>query len=349
MEIEFARLSERIKLSGDRSAKQVYHLSFESNIPYQPGDSLAVFPENSVQAVDRLTQFITDVTPEFREDLIHQYDITHPSEVLLSAIRSKLSSDDAAEFDREDIKSATISNLLEHFSLKLQKDELIPLLKKMRPRLYSITSSAMVHPGKIQLIVAEVSYEDCFENTVYGIASRYLSHILQVGNQARVSVVSSKFKLPKDDFADVIMVGPGTGVAPFRSFLQERDAKRQQGIHIGRQWLFFGDQHRSDNFYYEQEFNQWVDSGLLSHLDLAFSRDQEQKIYVQDRMQEHAEELWQWIAHGAHFYVCGNASRMAVDVEAALMDIVQKVGHVDDAEQFIKTMKREGRYQRDVY
>ena len=347
MEIEFSRLVERVRLSGDRSAKQVYHLSFESDIPYQPGDSLAVFPENSAQEVDRLTQFIDDITPEFQKDLTCQYDIVHPSDALLSAIRSKLT--DAAELDREDIKSATVGTLLEHFSLHFHQEELAPLLKKMRPRLYSITSSAAVNPGVIQLIVAEVSYFDFLGNTVYGIASRYLSHTLQVGDQARVSVMSSKFKLPKDDTADVIMVGPGTGVAPFRSFLQERDAKKQSGVAIGRQWLFFGDQHQSENFYYEKEFKQWVDSGLLSHLDLAFSRDQERKIYVQDRMREHAEELWQWIARGAHFYVCGNASQMAVDVEAELIHIIQEFGKIDEVDQFIKTMKREGRYQRDVY
>ncbi len=342
-----ARLIERRLLSGNQSTKRVYHLAFAINprcIAYQPGDALAVFPKNSSSAVERVITHIENGVA-IAQDLQQNYCLQHLTEKFCSELRQRLSPEACARWDQLG-RDLSLPDLLEQFSeVHFTGAELLSLLKPLRPRLYSITSSQRAYPSQIQLIVAEVAYPNSWGKITYGVASHYLCETLNVGDEARVAVIRSKFKLPENDTAAVIMIGPGTGIAPFRSFLQERAARHSHGSH----WLFFGDQHRREHFYYQQELEAWQKKGVLTRLDLAFSRDQDYKIYVQDRMREHAAELWRWIDEGAYIYVCGDAARMAVDVETQLLKIVHKQGEIVDPEEYLKRLKRAGRYQRDVY
>jgi len=225
--------------------------------------------------------------------------------------------------------------------------EFIPLLKKLTPRLYSISSSPKAHPGEVHLTVGAVRYES-HGRVRKGVASTFLADRVGDTNFVKVFVQPSHgFKPPTSGDTPMIMVGPGTGIAPFRAFLEERAATGAKGKH----WLFFGDQKRATDFLYDDLLTGWQKSGLLTRLDLAFSRDQAKKVYVQDRMMQNAAELWSWLEAGAHFYVCGDASRMAKDVDAALHKIVEQSGgkNADEAKAYIAKLKSEKRYQRDVY
>jgi len=221
------------------------------------------------------------------------------------------------------------------------------LLRKLGPRLYSISSSPKAHPGEVHLTVSAVRYES-FGRGRKGVASTFLADRIGDADCVKVFVQPSHgFKPPTNPDVPMIMVGPGTGIAPFRAFLEERKASGAKG----KNWLFFGDQKRASDYLYETELDAWRREGHLSRLDLAFSRDQDAKIYVQDRMVEKAAELWSWLQAGAHFYVCGDASRMAKDVDAALHRIAESAGgkSADQAKAYIAQLKSEKRYQRDVY
>jgi sulfite reductase (NADPH) flavoprotein alpha-component len=219
----------------------------------------------------------------------------------------------------------------------------------MKPRLYSIASATALRANRMDLAIVVVRYENFRKRERYGVASHHLCHRLPLRQPISAFIAHSKFKLPGDNSKDVIMVGPGTGIAPFRAFLQERAVLRAAGKVVGRNWLFFGEQYRASNFYYREEFEHWQASGDLTYLDLAFSRDQDYKIYVQDRMRERGGELWHWLRGGAHFYVCGEAAHMAKDVEHALLEIIRRHGGMDTPENFLRQLKEENRYQRDVY
>jgi sulfite reductase (NADPH) flavoprotein alpha-component len=237
--------------------------------------------------------------------------------------------------------------LAESPSAKLSPQELVDHMRRLMPRLYSIASSPAVYAHEVHLTVAVVRYQTNGRDRV-GVASSYLADRVQVGGTpVPVFVSHSHFGLPEDGGRDVIMVGPGTGVAPFRAFVQERAAVGARG----RNWLFFGDQHRGTDFLYEEEWPRYLAAGHLARLDTAFSRDQAHKIYVQDRMRENAAELWSWLQGGASFYVCGDAKRMAKDVDVALHDVIAGQGGMapPQAAEYVKQMKKEKRYQRDVY
>jgi sulfite reductase (NADPH) flavoprotein alpha-component len=229
----------------------------------------------------------------------------------------------------------------------LQPAEFVALLKKIAPRLYSISSSLKAHPDEVHLTVAAVRY-DTHGRSRKGVASTFLAD--RVGEAGSVPVFiqpSHGFKPPAGGDTPMIMVGPGTGIAPFRAFLEERLATGAKG----RNWLFFGDQKRATDFLYRDQLEGWLKNGHLTRLDLAFSRDQAEKIYVQSRMLEAAAELWSWLEAGAHFYVCGDASRMAKDVDAALHSVIEKAGgkSADEAKAYVDRLKSGKRYQRDVY
>jgi sulfite reductase (NADPH) flavoprotein alpha-component len=215
----------------------------------------------------------------------------------------------------------------------------------LQPRFYSISSSPKVHSGEVQLTVSAVRYES-LGRARKGVCSAFLADRAGEG-AARIFVQPSHFRPPADADRPMIMVGPGTGVAPFRAFLQERQATGATGAN----WLFFGEQHAASDFYYREEIEQWLRTGHLSRLDLAFSRDQAEKIYVQHRMAEQGAELWRWLDEGAHFYVCGEAGRMAKDVDAALRRIVARHGGMGEeaAAEYVARMQAEKRYLRDVY
>ena len=219
-------------------------------------------------------------------------------------------------------------------------------LRRLVPRLYSIASSPKAHPGEVHLCVGAVRYsKDSLEHK--GVASTYLADRLDLGATIGVFIQKSPhFRLPADPSTPVIMVGPGTGIAPFRAFLEERAATGA----TGKNWLFFGDQHEACDSLYREEIDSFLRAGVLERLDLAFSRDQATKIYVQDRMLEHAIDLFDWLEHGAHFYVCGDASKMAKDVDAALHRVIEINGKsAEGAATYIAEMKKARRYQRDVY
>ncbi len=215
------------------------------------------------------------------------------------------------------------------------------------PRLYSIASSPRAHPQEIHLTVAVARYRTNGRDRV-GVCTTFLADRVTVGETPTPVFVShSHFGPPDDGSRDAIMVGPGTGIAPFRAFLQDRAASGA----TGRNWLFFGDQKRATDFLYEEDWERWKKEGILTRIDTAFSRDQLVKVYVQDRMREGAAELWAWIKDGAHFYVCGDAKRMAKDVDVALHEVIAGQGNMTPAEaaDYVKAMKKEKRYQRDVY
>jgi sulfite reductase (NADPH) flavoprotein alpha-component len=280
--------------------------------------------------------------------------ITHLTEPLLDAVCQQLDGQDRERFDQYNgdgsLRTASLLDLIDLFpSVKLTAEDLPSLLKKMQPRLYSIASATSFRPDRLDLAVVVVCYKNFQNRDRYGVASHYLCHQLPLHKPIKALIIRSKFRLPEDSSRDVIMVGPGTGIAPFRSFLQERASLRKTGKAVGRNWLFFGGQYRVSNFYYQSELEDWQNSGDLTHLDLAFSRDQDRKIYVQDRIEEKGQEVWNWLSGGAYFYVCGDATHMARDVDQTLMRIVQRCGAIDDPENFLTQLKQEKRYQRDVY
>jgi sulfite reductase (NADPH) flavoprotein alpha-component len=240
-----------------------------------------------------------------------------------------------------------IDLLLSHPGAKLPPGQFVVLLKKLQPRLYSIASSPKAHPGSIHLCVGVVRYES-LGRTRKGVCSTFLAE--RVAERSAVPIFlhsNNNFRPPAGGSTPMVMVGPGTGIAPFRGFLHER---RASGA-TGRNWLFFGDQRASTDFLYREEMEECRSSGLLTRLDTAFSRDQAEKVYVQNRMLENASELFAWLEEGAHFYVCGDASRMAKDVDAALHRVIQTAGGktLEQATEYVQRLKQEKRYQRDVY
>jgi sulfite reductase (NADPH) flavoprotein alpha-component len=270
---------------------------------------------------------------------------THPDEkARLTGLLAPESKEVLASF----LDAREYADLLAEFpSAQLLPQEFTDHLRKLMPRLYSIASSPRVYASEIHLTVAVVRYQTNGRDRV-GVCSTFLADRVQVGTTPTPVFVShSHFGPPEDGARDCIMVGPGTGIAPFRAFLQDRVASGA----TGRNWLFFGDQHRATDFLYEEEWGQYLSQGQLARLDTAFSRDQLLKVYVQDRMREHAAEMWTWLKAGAFFYVCGDAKRMAKDVDTALHDIVMQQGgmSLEQAVDYVKQMKKDKRYQRDVY
>lgn len=348
-------------LSRAGSDKEIRHYEFalaDSGITYEAGDALAVIPENDPALVEAIadhfrvsTGTLVDGEP-LGELLRHRYEISTPSRDLLSEVESRAESEEFSHALRGGVKEVLdtwlygkdILDILRIGGDALSLEEFMGLLKPLQHRAYSISSSALAHPDRIHLTVASVRYQSLGRERG-GVCSTFLA---DRGSNARIFLQPNKsFRVPSDDEAPMIMVGPGTGVAPFRAFLQERE---QRGAR-GNNWLFFGDQHRAHDYIYENEIDTWHSSGLLDRLDLAFSRDQAEKVYVQNRMREHGSDLFAWLQDGGHFYVCGDATRMAKDVDKALHEIVGEHGGFsdDEASEYVNTLKREKRYVRDVY
>ncbi len=363
-----ARLLTNRKLTGDGSAKETRHFEISldgSGIEYEVGDALGVFAANCAALVDELLQALgcdgEEAVPvgggselPLRKALSQHYEVTKIPHDFLVAVAER--SGDAAllamldSSQKDDLKKflwgrEIIDLLLAHPSVKFGAVEFVGLLKKMQPRLYSISSSPKAHPGQVHLTIAQVRYES-HGRPRKGVASTFLAD--RAGESVPVFVQTSHgFRIPANHDAPMIMVGPGTGIAPFRAFLEER---RALGA-TGRNWMFFGEQREATDFFYREEFEQMLSDGTLTKLTTAFSRDQLEKIYVQTRMIEHAAELWAWFRDGAYFYVCGDAGRMAKDVDAALHTICETAGGLskEAAAEFVAKMKAEKRYQRDVY
>ena len=364
-----SKLSERINLNASNSSKETLHLEFDlagSGLSYGVGDSLAVQPRNSeclVQLLLKTTGFKANSQVSLKEEecslgeaLKSKLDITTLSIPFLkryneiakdSALEALLSNENKSEIQKY-INGRDLVDVLKDFSSKnLDAQGLVGLLRKLPPRLYSIASSQKAHPDSVHLTVAAVRYET-HGRLKEGVCSTYLADRIALEETADVFVTANKnFKLPEDPSTPIIMVGPGTGIAPFRAFMQERKATGAQG----KNWIFFGDQHFLTDFLYQSEWQNYQKDGLLSKIDVAFSRDQADKIYVQHKMKENAKELFDWINAGAYFYVCGDASRMANDVDQALHSIIQEQASMNEAEasEYVKKMKAEKRYLRDVY
>jgi sulfite reductase (NADPH) flavoprotein alpha-component len=348
-----------------------YEVSLEgSGLTYEPGDSLGVFPTNCPELVDEIVRALRCTgdepvsdgaggTKPLREALLKCYVIQTPSRQFLTALvqragrAASLSHDLLQPGRRADLECylkglETIDFLLDHPSIGFTAEEFVTLLRKpLAPRLYSIASSLKAHPGRVHLTVATVRYETHGRQRK-GVASTFLAERVPIGGTLPLFIhVAKNFRLPENGDTPVIMVGPGTGIAPFRAYLQERKAAGARG----KNWLFFGERHAAANFSYRAELEELQAEGVLTRLDLAFSRDQEQKIYVQHRMLEKAGELWKWLEEGAHFYVCGDALRMAKDVDFALHRIIESQGGKTPAQaaEYVETLKQDRRYKRDVY
>lgn len=363
-----ARLLENRLLNGMGSAKETRHLSFslaDSGLSYEPGDALGVFPSNCPELVDdllRATGFDgEEAVPgadgqekPLRLALSRDYDISTLNRSLVekfakfrgvSELEALLDPSRTQELSAFLYGRQWLDLLVQYPILGSRPADFIALLKKLQPRLYSIASSIRAYPAEVHLCVGVVRYT-AHGRLRKGVCSSYLAD--RIEETAPVFFHSNpNFRLPPDPARDVIMIGPGTGIAPFRAFLQER---RSIGA-TGRNWLFFGDQKAATDFLYRPEIESLQASGYLHRLDLAFSRDQTEKIYVQQRMEQEASELWRWLDGGAHLYVCGDASRMAKDVDATLHRIVETQGSLkpDAAKQYIAQLKADKRYQRDVY
>ncbi|MDQ6654652.1 MAG: sulfite reductase subunit alpha [Verrucomicrobiota bacterium] len=363
------RLTVNRRLNAEDSEKETRHFEVDLTgwgLSFEVGDSMAIYPTNDPRLVNEVIHAICATgdepvkgskTPELplREALLREYSITGITPKLLKAIVERANSapllKELLEPERkEDLQSylwgmEVVDFLTEHPSAKFAPQEFVSLLSKLQPRLYSISSSLKAHPDTVHFTIDVIRYESHGRKR-QGVCS---SFIADRADDVPVPVYpsSSKFRLPEDPQTPIIMVGPGTGVAPFRAFLQERraiDAK-------GKAWLFFGSQRESCDYFYKDEFDQLQQEGYLTKMQCAFSRDQAQKVYVQHRMQENAAELWRWIDEGAHFFVCGDAKRMAKDVDATLRQIVEKEGgkSTEEAAEYIEKMKTEKRYKRDVY
>jgi sulfite reductase (NADPH) flavoprotein alpha-component len=363
-----AKLLRTALLNKPGSAKEVRHYELALNgsgLDYEVGDALGVVPINCPELVNEILAALkadpnetvkcgNDVMP-LRQALTRHLDITKPTQELLAAVAecapesglAPLLAPEKREALKQWLWGRHVIDLLALLPAPMPTTEFVNLLKGLAPRLYSIASSPKAHAGEVHLTVGVVRYESHGRGRK-GVASTFLAD--RVGNTDFVKVFvqpSHGFRPPANGDTPMIMVGPGTGIAPFRAFLEERAATGSKG----RNWLFFGDQKRETDFLYDEQLAAWQKSGLLTRLDLAFSRDQAGKIYVQDRMQQNAAELWSWLEAGAHFYVCGDASRMAKDVDAALHRIVESAGgkSADDAGAYVARLRADKRYQRDVY
>ncbi len=353
-------------LNADDSTKDTRHVEIDlsgSGITYQPGDALGIYPKNPPELADKIIARL-QVDPNvlivldnyeltLKNVLSNYLDITKPSdesiEYLSQCATDQDEKDTLAKLSEQGIEEGCdLLELLEDFkSIELDPVKLVSRLGKIQPRLYSISSTLSAHPNEVHATVGVVAYKRRDRSRV-GVASTFLSHRLKVGDTLRVYIQPThEFLLPEDSDTSVIMVGPGTGIAPFRAFLHER-SKRED---TGKNWLFFGNPSEENDFLYKDELMRFLEIGCLTRLDTAFSRDQENKIYVQHRMLECAKDIWAWISSGANFYVCGDALRMAKDVDEALKKIIQQEGGMTQsgAEDFVKTMIKNKRYLRDVY
>ena len=353
------------KITGRGANKDVRHIEIsleDSGLSYQPGDALGVWFDNDPILVNELIELVglqaeqlvnvNDQEISLAQALIQHYELTqlHPGfvstygEATAQSNLVELGTDKAVM--REYIANHQVIDVIRQNRGSLSSEQLLAALRKLTPRLYSIASSVSEVDEEVHLTVAVVEY-DAFDKAHQGAASSYLSHRLAEGDTLRVFVEhNDNFRLPSAD-KSVIMIGPGTGIAPFRSFLQQRDNDDASG----QNWLFFGNQHFTDDFLYQTELQDFQKRGVLNRIDLAFSRDQAHKVYVQDRIKEQGKDLYQWLEDGASLYICGDGNQMAKDVHQALVEAIELHGNKtnEQAQQYLTQLKTDKRYQKDVY
>ncbi len=361
------------KLSGEGSGKDTRHHEISlagSGLNYEVGDSLGLFATNDPELVSEVIKAIGATGEEtvpgadalqktLRAALTSDYIITQPSKEFIKAIVEKTAPalNDLGDLVNDPAQKKALDDalwgmefidfLLAHHTVTWGAEEFVKTLRKLQPRLYSIASSLKANPESVHLTVATVRYASHGRNRK-GVASTFLAERWEGSSTAGVFVHTAKhFRLPENGDTPVIMVGPGTGVAPFRAYLQERRVTGAKG----KNWLFFGEQTRAKDFLYEDEITALQKDGFLNKFDVAFSRDQANKIYVQDKMKENGKEIWAWLQEGAHFFICGDGARMAKDVDVTLHLIAQSEGgkSPEEAAAYVESLKKEKRYKKDVY
>ncbi|MBN8435385.1 assimilatory sulfite reductase (NADPH) flavoprotein subunit [Priestia flexa] len=364
-----AEVLENLNLNGRGSNKETRHLELSlegSGLTFEPGDSLGVYPENDPELVDSLISelgFNPDEVVKvnkqgdvrsLRAALISNFEITTLTKPLLEQVAKLTGNEelhalisDSAKV-KEYVYGRDLLDLIKDFGpLGVSVGDFVALLRKLPARLYSIASSLEANPDEVHLTIGAVRY-DSHGRERKGVCSILCAERLQPGDTLPVYIQHNQnFKLPSNPETPIIMVGPGTGVAPFRSFMQEREEVGAEG----KSWMFFGDQHFVTDFLYQTEWQQWLKDGVLTKMDVAFSRDTAEKVYVQHRMKEHSKELFEWLEEGAVVYICGDEKHMAHDVHNTLIDIIEQEGNVsrEQAEQYLADMQQQKRYQRDVY
>jgi sulfite reductase (NADPH) flavoprotein alpha-component len=361
-----AQLAVKQKITGRASDKDVRHIEIDlgdSGLRYQPGDALGVWFDNDPALVDELVQLlwlkgdepveVEGQTLPLAQALRSHFELTQNTtpivdkyaalsrdETLIGLLADKAALQHYAH-------NTPIVDMVRQAPTDLSADQLVGLLRPLTPRLYSIASSQAENENEVHITVGVVRY-DIDGRARSGGASGFLADRLEEDGDVRVFIEhNDNFRLPANPETPVIMIGPGTGIAPFRAFMQQRDADGAGG----KNWLFFGNPHFTEDFLYQVEWQRYVKDGLLTRIDLAWSRDQQHKIYVQDKLREQGAEVWRWIQEGAHIYVCGDANRMAKDVENTLLELVAEHGGMDteQADEFLSELRLERRYQRDVY
>ena len=356
-----AEVTEAINLNSSRSDKETLHVELSlagSGLTFEPGDCLGILPENDPAMVEAVLR-AADVDGGTAVDgtsvgalLGERYDITTLTQPVIesygrltgdSGLLSLAESGDLPAY----LEGRQIVDLLEEFPHALEADQLVSVLRKQPPRLYSIASSLKAYPDEAHLLIGVVRYQSRGRSRG-GVTSTFVADRVAAGDRLKVYVKPNRyFRLPADTGRDVIMIGPGTGVAPYRAFLQERQATGANG----RNWLFFGDRRYVHDFLYQLDWQDFVNDGVLNRVDVAFSRDGVGKTYVQHRLWERRNDLYDWLEGGAHLYVCGDEKNMARDVHATLRTIVSEVGGRPEAEAdaYLAELTKAGRYQRDVY
>ncbi|WP_372624930.1 assimilatory sulfite reductase (NADPH) flavoprotein subunit [Arsukibacterium sp.] len=364
-----AELYTNQKITGRDSSKDVRHIEISlegSGLTYQPGDALGLYFNNAPALVSELLSLtgleaavevsLANQSLSLAEALTEQLELTQSYPAFVDKYAAATANEALAQLAAD--KTALRAYLVDRQIIDIVREhpatggtisaqQLVDALRKQQPRLYSIASAQAEVEDEVHLTVAVVRY-DAFGQPHLGGASGFLAERLAEGDKVRVFVEhNNNFRLPANDDTPVLMIGPGTGIAPFRAFLQERDARGASG----KNWLFFGNPHFTQDFLYQTELQGYLKQGLLTKLDVAFSRDTAEKVYVQDKLRKHASEVYQWLEQGAHVYICGDANRMAKDVHQALLDIVQQHGNktAEQAQQYLDELRVAKRYQKDVY
>ncbi len=357
-------------LTGEGSEKETRHveLTLDEGMTYTPGDAVGIIPENRAEAVEDVLKALgykgdERVLDHYKVEIsleealrtrlgigklargsVGQYAKLAPN---VEGLKVMVGPDNKARAEEYCWGREFVDLAADFPGVVTEPQQLFNVLQRLTPRMYSIASSQAQHQDNVQTTVRVIRYESHGRER-QGVASGHLGDRAGVGKTMPIFLHSNaNFRLPEDNSAPVIMIGPGTGIAPFRAFLEERQATGAPGDN----WLFFGEQREKMDFLYKDQLRGMVKDGVLKRLDTAFSRDQHQKVYVQDKMQEQAAELFQWLERGAYFYVCGDATRMAKDVETALLDVIAKGsnGTLEHAAEYLAAMKKQKRYQRDVY
>lgn len=357
-------------LTGEGSEKETRHieLTLDEGMTYTPGDAVGIIPENRDEAVEQtlkalgfkgdervLDHYKVEISLEealrtrlgigkLARGTVGQYAKLAPD---VDGLKALVGPENKARAEEYCWGRELVDLLTDFPGVITEPQQLFHVLQRLTPRMYSLASSQKVHPDTVHVAVRVIRYHSHGRDR-QGVASGQLGDRSPVGSTLPIFLHSNaSFRLPEDTTAPMIMIGPGTGIAPFRAFLEERQATRQTGDN----WLFFGEQREKSDFLYKDQLLGMVKDGTLKRLDTAFSRDQPNKVYVQDRMQENAKELFEWLERGAYFYVCGDATRMAKDVETALLDVIARGsnGTLEHATEYLAAMKKQKRYQRDVY